>query len=138
MAWISFDMQGLDALLKDLNNVPEAAVKEIENGLDRAADLVLSLMKSAVSVDTGKLQKSLKKRKPKKSRKNSDYVYSSVALGKAHGVPLELGHRLISHGKTVGIVKEHPFMRPAFDQSIDQVEGILADSFNKVIDMLGG
>jgi HK97 gp10 family phage protein len=135
---ISVKIQGLPEFLKALNDLPAELEKEIEKALTDAAGVVLERAKSKVPVKTGELRDSLKIRKPKPSGKNRFYLSSAVVMGKAYGVPLELGHKLVTHGKLRGTVKERPFLRPAFDESKEQAAGIIEAAFDKAFKAMEG
>ena len=53
-------------------------------------------------------------------------------------MPLELGHKLVKNGQVVGDVNEHPFLRPAADESKDDVVNAIADAMNKALEQMGG
>ena len=88
----------------------------------------------------GTLSRSLKIIKPGKKKAKSGVIYARVTFGKdaAYGVPLELGHRLVYFGKkTYQHVNERPFLRPAADESKEDVADIMAAGMNKVLDEWG-
>lgn len=145
MAIYSKNIEGLDELIEAFVQLPEECVMYIEEASVEPAKKILIKARENVSKynkysDTGALKKSLKVSKPSKRRKYKYQVFSKVYFGKggAHGVPLELGHRLIINEKDVGAVKEHPFLRPAADESKDDVINAMVTAMNKALEEMGG
>ena len=103
----------------------------------RAAKLVCARAASKIHDVTGNLGIKLTVRKPGRQKNHKAYqIFAKVTFGKgaAYGVPLELGHRLIFFGKkTLKTVKERPFLRPAADESKEEVIGIMSDAMNKIL-----
>lgn len=137
----SFEIEGLNELIKKCGEISEQALPYIEQASIKAGDIVLRKTKSYALKyhKTGNLQKSLKLGKPTKANKAKYNIFSKVYLGKggAHGVPLELGHKIVVKRKVVGTVKEHPFMRPAADESKTEVVDIVVNAMNKALEEFG-
>jgi HK97 gp10 family phage protein len=139
MAIRSFEIEGLDELLRDLAEFTDDAMPALQDASSTAAGIVLARAQSLVPVRTGNLL--VKLRRTKKKLKRGDTVtFSSVTFGKgaAYGVPLELGHRIVVRKKKVGKVEARPFLRPAADESRPLVEDILIAAMNRELDRLGG
>lgn len=135
MSYITIDTKDFDAFFKGLKELPEAAMLEIMSGLDSAAQVVFVKALEKAPVRTGAIKNSIKKQRAKRK---GLYASSAVKLTDTRAIPLELGHRVISHGKIAGVAKERPFLRPAFDESKDEVEKKLVDAFNRAMDKMGG
>ncbi|MCK9518046.1 MAG: hypothetical protein M0R74_03300 [Dehalococcoidia bacterium] len=134
-------IEGLDELCEAFAKLGEDAIYKLSEPSVRAAKLVCARATSKIHDVTGALGLSLTVKNPGKQKNKKAYkIFASVTFGKggAHGVPLELGHRLVVNGKKVGTVKERPFLRPAADESKEEVIGIMADAMNKVLDEMGG
>jgi HK97 gp10 family phage protein len=143
MAIKSFEIDGLTELIKAFEKFGGHATEQLGEASTQGAEIVLRRAKRNVEkhYKKGDLFHSLKVTKPNKRSKSAQYrVFAKVSFGKggAHGVPLELGHRLIIHGKQVGVVREYPFMRPAADESKNEVVEVIAEAMNKALDEMGG
>lgn len=139
------EIKGLDELIKAFNELPEEALVFVEQKSLPPAETIKNRAKAYVAKynkysDKGNLLKALKVNKPSTKRKYKYYVYSKVWFDKggAHGVPLELGHRIVRKGKTIGTVKEHPFLRPAADESRGEVIEAMTEAINTALDKMGG
>jgi len=144
-------IEGLEQLMSDLRNVSDEAMPILKAASDRAGRLVLARTKQLVPVDTGNLRDELKL-KLKAVKKGKPITSCDVTFGKAgaYAVPLELGHDLLakggrrgSHGRPfrgrkIGEVKPRPFLRPAADQSRDEVTAIIVDAMNEAMSKLLG
>lgn len=145
-------MLGLDELLRDLADYADSAMPDMLNASERAAMVVRDrararapvaehwIMQSTgegpVLIPPGTIRDSLKVVKPR-TRKGVYLAISRVTFGKeaAYAVPVELGHRVKSHGKYTGSsVEERPFMRPAADESKKDVIDMMITDLNKTID----
>lgn len=136
----NIEIEGLDELMKAFKDLPEESLIYLKDAANTAGEVVLSKSKEKAPVDTRNLQSKLKLGKAKKSSKYPYRVFSKVTFGKgaAYAVPLELGHKLVTDGKTWGEVKERPFLRPAADESRDGVANILAEAMQKALEQMGG
>lgn len=133
-------VEGLDELIKAFMKLGDEAMPYVKDGANEAGAHVLSKAKAKVSVRTGNLKNRLKLSKAKISGKYPYRVSSKVTArkGAAYMVPLELGHRLVIKGKTAGAVKERPFLRPAADESKDEVVSVISRSLDKALKEMGG
>jgi HK97 gp10 family phage protein len=135
------EIDGLDDLLKAFSKLPDDAIRKLSEPSTEGAAIVEERAKAKIHDVSGDLAKSLKVRKPGKSGKNKYKIFATVGFTKKgmHGVPLELGHRLVFFGhKTFRYVSEKPFLRPAADESKGEVATIMSDAMGKVIDEMGG
>ena len=133
-------VEGLDELIEAFQKLGDDALPYLMQGSNEAGSEVLRKAKIKVPVDTGNLKRKLKVIKAKKSAKYPYRVFSKVTFsrGAAYAVPLELGHKLVIDGQKVGVVKERPFLRPAADESKEDVVKAIADSMNKALGEMGG
>jgi HK97 gp10 family phage protein len=146
------DIQGLDELLRDLVDFADDAMDDLYTISEKAAGVVLmraqekapvadeehtytSKSGELITVTPGTLRNSLKIIKPR-ARSGVYIAMSKVTFGKeaAYAVPVELGHSLVVHGKTRGSVKERPFLRPAADETKDDVIDTMIRSMNQIIE----
>lgn len=135
------EIEGLDELILACANLQEDAMKYIKDSSDKAGNVVLDRVKQKAPVKTGNLKSKLKLGKAKVSSKYPYRVFSKVttAKGAAYMVPLELGHQLVYFGQeTNAQVKPKPFLRPAADESKDEVANIIAAAMNEALDKFGG
>jgi hypothetical protein len=139
MAIRSYEIEGLDKLIRDLATFTDDALPALLDASSTAAGIVLARAQTLVPVLTGNLLVKLK-REQKPLKRGDTQTFSKVTFGKgaAYGVPLELGHRIVSHGKKRGKVEARPFLRPAADESRPLVEDILIAAMNRELDRLGG
>lgn len=136
---IGMEVHGLDELFEDLMNLGDDAIFQLSEPSIKAANVVLEAAKAKVSVDNGDLQRALKVTAPGRKRGHAYQVFARVGFGKgaSHGVALELGHKLYSHNKEVGAVKERPFLRPAADESAEKVADIITNAINNILEEFG-
>jgi len=132
--------EGLEDLMKEFSKLGENAYEALRPSATEAAEIVLERARGNIRDRTGTLSRSLKIIKPGKKKAKSGVIYARVTFGKdaAYGVPLELGHRLVYFGKkTYKKVNERPFLRPAADESKEEVANIMATGMNKILDEWG-
>lgn len=141
---IDFEVEGLDDLIKAFADLGTDAIYKLADPSVEAAELVLKRAKSKINDQTGELENALEVKKPGRPSKHLKKAYRIFAkIGfkprqGMHGVPLELGHRLYFMGKkTYKHVNERPFLRPAADESKEDVADIMAAGMNKVLDEWG-
>lgn len=126
--------------MKEFSKLGENAYEALRPSATKAAEIVLERARGNIRDRTGTLSRSLKIIKPGKKKAKSGVIYARVTFGKdaAYGVPLELGHRLVYFGKkTYKKVNERPFLRPAADESKEEVANIMAAGMNKILDEWG-
>lgn len=133
---ILLDLVGDKELIDAFKKVGEDAIFAMEIPSVASAKIILAKAKQNVPVDTGSLKRGLRVYKPGVRNKKAYKVFARVGfgVGAKHGVPLELGHRLVIDGKEVGHVNPRPYLRPAADESKSQVEDIMRDAMNQVIE----
>lgn len=138
---IDFEVEGLEELIKSFAELGNDAIYKLAAPSIEAAELVCERARGKIRDDTGQLSIALKVTKPGRPRNKKAYrIFAKVGFGKGaqHGVPLELGHRLYFFGKkTYKHVSERPFLRPAADESKEDVASIMAAGMNKVLDEWG-
>lgn len=138
----SFSIEGLDELIQAFAQLPDDAIHKLSAPSVDAAEKVAERAKSKVRNRTGDLANAITVKKPGKPKNKKAYqIFAKVSFKKEgmHGVPLELGHRLWYFGKpTYSNVPEKPFMRPAADESKEEVAGIMAEAMRSTIDEMGG
>jgi HK97 gp10 family phage protein len=137
----SFKIEGLEELIESFVKLGEDAISELSEPSVKAAEVVLNRARQKIHDVTGDLRSALKVTKPgKQENKKAFRTFAKVGFGRGaqHGVPLELGHRLVFFGKkTLHTVKERPFLRPAADESKDEVVQIMVDAMNTILDNWG-
>jgi HK97 gp10 family phage protein len=134
-------IDGLDDLIKAFSELGDDAILKLSGPSVDAATVVLNKAKPKIRSVTGDLAAALKVKKPGRQKKKSYKIFATVGFTRKamHGVPLELGHRLVFMGhKTFRYVQEKPFLRPAADESKDEVARIMADAMARIIDEMGG
>lgn len=135
-----FALEGMDELIKAFSELGEDAFEALRPHATSAAELVSTRARARIHNRTGNLSRSLKISKPTRKNVKKGMVFASIKISKegAYGVPLELGHRLFYFGrKTNRDVAPRPFLRPAADESHDEVRKIMADAMNKILDEWG-
>lgn len=138
----TFEFDGLDDLIRAFAKLGDDALPKLREASIAASEKVLYKAKQKLEphYKSGDLFHALKVIKPTNSSKTSYKIYARVSFSKTgtHGVPLELGHKLVINGNKVGTVKEVPFLRPAADESKEQVANDIAAAMNKALDEMGG
>jgi len=135
-------LEGLDELIEAFAKLPDEAAEMIKPAVEQAGKLVLEKAKEKVPVDSGKLRDSLRLKKARQ-RPDSSGVIHYITWGpnvREYAAPLELGHaiRFKKGGPTHGRVAPRPYLRPAADESKEQVLDIVAKAMNRAIDEMGG
>jgi len=136
-------VEGFDELSRAFVRLGEEAIPHVSDAATHGADTILAKARaSAAFIDrSGDLRKSLKRNKPNKKNAYKYKIFAKVWFGKGgmHGVPVELGHKLVFMGNpTDKEVKERPFLRPAADESKDEVVDLITGAMNKALDEMGG
>lgn len=137
---IDVKIEGMDELIKAFSALGEEAYEALKPFATEAAEVVLVKTRSKIKNRTGTLSRSLKIVKPGAKKSKSGVIFAKVTFGKeaAYGVPLELGHRLVFFGKkTLRDVPEKPFMRPAADESKEEVANIITAGMNEILEKWG-
>ena len=135
-----FYIEGLDELIKDFAELGEDAIYRLSEPSVDAANIVLAKAMQKTNDITGDLDRALKVTKPGNKKGRAYRIFAKVGFTKKgmHGVPLELGHRLYFMGKkTNSDVAPRPFLRPAADESKDEVANIMAAAMNEIIKEFG-
>jgi len=136
-----FEIEGLEELIQAFQKLGEDAIFKLSEPSVKAAEIVLAKAKSKIHNVSGELYRGLKVKKPGKQKNKKAYrIFATVGFGKSamHGVPLELGHKLVFFGKkTKEHIEEKPFLRPAADESKQEVGNIIAEAMNKILGEFG-
>lgn len=138
MAINNTSIEGLDAFIKDLLKFGDSAMPYMKKASDEAGSIIWSKAVRKVPINLGLLQVSLKRTKSR-LKPGKYYVDSKISIdkGAAYGVPVELGHNIVINGRIVGAIQARPFMRPAADESKDEIIRIMTDAMNKALAELG-
>ena len=107
---VEFDPELLIGLSTELKEEAEERLAEIAYQSAKAT--------SAFVDRTGKLRRSIKKRK---SKVDKGWLVMATA---PHSHLIELGHDIVKKGKRVGIVEARPFLRPAIEHVKSQVGNV--------------
>lgn len=129
-------IEGLDELIKAFAALGDESLPLIKDAVNDAGEVVLRRAKEKVPVKTGVTKSQLKLQKARISKKATHKIIATIKAGKGAAplAPLELGHRLFFMGhKTNRDVAARPFLRPAADESKNEVAGIIADAMNKAL-----
>ena len=115
---------GLDELLRDFAQFGKDGLENIKPDINRAADVVLNKAKEKAPVKSGDLRDNLYLKEQRKSEKP---IYQKTLTWRSkvrpYAAPVELGHaiKFSKGGKVMGHVPAQPFLRPAADESKEQV-----------------
>lgn len=137
----NFEIVGLNELIKAFATLGDEAMPYLVEATNAAGEIILKRTKEKVPTGTGALRDSLKLKRA--TIKPGKYVVTGqITFDKdtAYGVPLELGHavRFSKTGPIVGHVAAHPFMRPAADESKEEVVDLITNAMNKALENMGG
>jgi len=135
-------LEGLDELIEAFAKLPDKAAEMIKPAVEQAGNLVLEKAKQKVSVGTGNLRDSLRLKKGRLKPGRAGIIHN-ITWGsdvRGYAAPLELGHsiRFKKGGPTLGKVEARPYLRPAADESKEQVLDIITNAMNKAIEEMGG
>ena len=133
----NFEIIGLDKIINDLNKFGVEAQKEIQPFVDKAGDILLEKTREKVPVKTGALKASLYLKRPKSKK---GFIQNTLTWGKdvrAYAAPLELGHGLVFMGHpTLKYVKAKPYLRPAADESKENVYTTITNGLDIALETL--
>lgn len=135
------EIEGLEELMKAFAELGPNAILNLGRHTVDAAEIVAKRARANVNDKSGDLASAIKVYKPSSRNKKAYSVFSKVGFSKKgmHGVPLELGHRLYYFGhKTNREVEAKPFLRPAADESKDEVRDIIVGAMNEILKEWGG
>lgn len=142
----SCSIVGLDELIKDLGKFALDAMPALNGASIACAQIILpkAIAKSPPG-KTGMLAKSIKLKKiTLKSGAVSTQAQitckGTVSNGENdawYGVEVELGHRIVRNKMQIGYANAKPFLRPAADESKEEVYGTLVGAMNKELERLG-
>jgi len=93
-------------------------VPRIKFGLEQFLNKVTDVARTIVPVVTGRLQSSLSY---EVIAPNNATVSGRVGTNVKYGKWVELGHRIIRHGKQVGRTKPKPYLVPAFEKVLPEL-----------------
>lgn len=141
------EIEGLDELVEAFNKLDINTIYKLAPYTVEAAEIVAEKAKSKINniPDSKDLRTKIVVKKPGRDKKNHKrtQVFSKVTLkggksGGQYGVPLELGHRLVYFGyKTYKTIAPRPFLRPAAEESKEQVANILIDGMTNILNEWG-
>lgn len=136
------EVEGLDELIKAFLNLGDDALVMLKDASDEAGKTVLEkAISKAPEGETKALKANLYLGKAKISKKFPFRIFSKVTYrGKkaGHTSRVELGHKIVVNGNSVGVAKEQPFLRPAADETEAYVIKKLSDAMSKAVDEMGG
>ena len=145
MAGIWTKTEGLDELVKAFYKLGSEAVPFMTKGINEAGEVVLAKARQKAPIGkmsghSGTLKKGIERYKIKFVKNQPFSMSSLIGLSEdvQYGVSVELGHQIIRNGKSVGIAKAKPFLRPAADESREEVIKIMSNALDKALDELGG
>ena len=132
---IDLEVKGLDALLKQLKELPNVAQnKAARKGLRAAAKKFYPVAKGLVPVRTGQLKAAIKVRAGKK-RRNRITMYVGPALGFMKGKTFYAG--FVEWG--TANMGEHKFIEPAFDREAETAGNeAIATIWEEIAKAIGG
>lgn len=133
-------IEGLNELIDAFVKLGDDALPYLKDAANEAGNVVLAKAKAKAPVLTGTTKAKLKLIKAKPTQKKPYRIIAKISAGKGSAPigPLELGHKLVLNGKTVGAVEARPFLRPAADESKETVANILTKAMEKAIENMGG
>jgi len=121
-------VEGLDEIIKLLEECSELAEKAVDAAASKAAQLVEAEAKKRVKVVTGRLKDSIthQAEKNKKTNRKTYRIYSKGVSkgGVRYGGFVEIGQR--KRG-----VKPQPYLRPALDESKAKIIRIVSEEIVK-------
>lgn len=150
---VSIEIEGLDELCEAFSKLGEQAIFKLAEPSSRGAHIICNRAKARVNYDESSeekhIQDELKVVEPGENNKYTAFgqnttkkaytIFATITTGKAyHASRVELGHKLVRNGKTIGTVKEHPFLRPAADESKNEVDGLMINAMTDALNEMEG
>ena len=129
-------------MIQEFAALGDEAIPDLQAASDIAGKYILAKAKSTSAfVDkTGNLRSSIRfsktKRTPRKSYNVIGKIYTLPKVG-PHAHLVEFGHKIVRNGQVFGKVKPHPFLRPAADESKEEVLNIITTAMNETIKKMG-
>ena len=142
---VSISFEGLDETIKAFNEIAtDERINELGPATIEAAEIIAKKARENVNpINNPGLREAIVVHKPGRKRGKAYQIFARVGFstktmkgssgGGEYGAAVELGHRLVVHNREAGVVSEHPFLRPAADESRQEVEDILIDALNRII-----
>jgi hypothetical protein len=129
-----FELKGFDELKKALTRMGDMAIPKITAAVDKANALVMSRAQARAK---GNLKNCLEL---KKATVSNGVISGRLKIksGFGYAVPYELGHRLYAWGrKTNTYIAARPFIRPAFDESREDIGRIADAAMDEILKEFG-
>jgi len=124
MSGITLKIEGVDALVKKFDGMPEASIKKLFTAFKVASLKIQSDAQAIVPVDTGRLKLSIQSRVERKGDAVGAEIWSGAES--EEGKPVDYA-AFVEFGTSK--MKAQPYMRPAMDknkaQLIKQLEQVL-------------
>lgn len=133
---MKFEVEGLDTLRAALESLdPVTAEAYLESGVREGA---LKVLNRTIAKAPGKIKNGLKLSSVEVDKRGVISMNVKLTPDTKYGVPVELGHQLFAWGHRTNIqIPERPYMRPAADESVDDVEEAAVMAVNMVLDIFG-
>lgn len=129
------EIKGLDELNRALQAIPQKMLQELTKAVDKSGDVIL---KRASAKAPGRLKSGMEL---KKAVTSGGKISGTIQFkrGSVYGVFVELGHGLVAWGNpTDKHIPERPFLRPAADESADEVEKIIDAAVGQALKEFSG
>lgn len=134
----NFRIEGLDELIRDLRKFPDEAKVKLQPKVNKGGDILLNKTREKVPKNTGALAESLY---VKQNNRKKYFIGNTLTWGddvRDYAAAVELGHGLKMYGQDTGVyIHEQPFLRPAADESADEVFKLLIDGMDEALSGLG-
>lgn len=135
------EIDNLDELIKQFNALGGDMIKKLGGPCTTGAELIASRARAKVHSISGDLVKGIKVRRPsQRASKSKLKIFAHITLvhPSEHGVNVELGHKMSGYfgskkGSAFARVPEHPFLRPAADESKQECANIITNAMNDII-----
>lgn len=152
MAIYSNGIKGLDETIIAFNKLAsDKANGYVVAASKQSAEIIAEKARALVPVELGKLKRSIRVKQIKVRAKKYSRIFIDQPVfvvgpeyAKAKGLKgesdrvnyghlVELGHKLVRNGNAYGIVKEHPFLRPAADGSKQEVLDLIVKAMDQAL-----
>jgi|GEM_PF-2012241 phage protein, HK97 gp10 family len=138
---VSLSFEGFDETVKAFNALNnEDLIFRLSEPSVKGAEIIADKARSKINNITGDLARSIKVHKPGRKKGKAYQIFARVGFnqkgtdGGYYGAARELGHQIVEkNGRIAGEVSEHPFLRPAADESQEEVANIIVDAMIQII-----
>lgn len=133
---VRMKVEGGDKLARRLQMLAQETAREhMREAALAGAEVIRAEASAKAPRKTGILARDIQKEVTKQTKSR---VEIHVGPGKKgwYGRLVEHGHAIVKGGRVIGHVPPKPFLRPAFDEKVDEAQSVIADELKRRIERL--